>query len=83
MAISVTGAVREPNVVQLIRSLTSRLLIKMDPLSELLMRALCFPEDLAIHPTCILSVVLFVWQPLPMCELIRKSGQWNIVLVLG
>ena len=31
MAISVTGAVREPNVVQLIRSLTSRLLINDGP----------------------------------------------------
>ena len=32
MAIFVTGAVREPNVVQLIRSLTPRLLINDGPL---------------------------------------------------
>ena len=66
MAIFVTGAVREPNVVQLIRSLTPRLLINDGPLSELLTRALCL-EDLAIYRTCVVSVVLFVWQPLPMC----------------
>ena len=30
----------------------------------------------------IVSVVLFVWQP-SMCELIMKSGQWNLVLVPG
>ena len=38
---------------------------------------------LAVHLTFVVSVVLFVWQPLPICELIRKSGQWNIVLVPG
>ena len=43
----------------------------------------CCLEDLEIHLTCVVSVVLFVWQPLPMCKLIRKSGQWNIVLVPG
>ena len=72
MAISVTGAVREPNVrVHLLRT-NGEL-----PLSELLMRALCL-EALAIHQTCIMSVFcLHVCQPFPMCELIRKSGQWN------
>ena len=46
--------------------LTSRLLI-IDVLTllELLTRALCL-EDLAIHQTCIVSAVLFVWQLLDL-----------------
>ena len=44
------------------------------PFKKLLTRVLCL-ETLAIHLTCIVSVFLLVWQPLPMCELIRKSGQ--------
>jgi len=60
-----------------IRSLTSRLLSNDGlPLLELLTRALplCL-EYLAIHPTCVVSVFL-CGNPLPVCELIRKSGQW-------
>lgn len=56
-------------------SLTSRLLTS---LSELLMKAMCLQN----HPTCVIFSIL-VWQSLPVCELIRNSGQWNLVLVPG
>ena len=83
VAISVTGAVREPNVVQLIRS--GWHLVCWLPLFQSFWREHCAWKISNSSNLCsgIVSVVLFVWQPLPMCKLIRKSGQWNIVLVSG